>query len=145
MILGTATYMSPEQAKGKPVDALTDVWAFGCVLYEMLTGRMAFGGETIAEIVAGILKSEPDWSLLPESARHLRPLLGRCLEKAPARRFHHMADLQILLEDSSAVPAGAVTEAVAPVPSRRRERWVWATLVIVLIAAVVASWLSRPA
>ena len=82
VILGTATYMSPEQAKGKPVDRRSDMWAFGCVLYEMLTGKRAFEGEDVSETLAEVLKSEPDWRSLPsETPESIRRLLRRCLAK----------------------------------------------------------------
>jgi serine/threonine protein kinase len=84
IILGTAAYMSPEQAKGRPVDVRTDIFAFGCVLYEMLTGRATFDGETVGEILAGVLKGEPDWSRLPaRTPQNIRRLMGRCLQKEP--------------------------------------------------------------
>ena len=82
MILGTAAYMAPEQARGKPVDKRADIWAFGCVLYEMLTGRAAFAGETVADVMASVLQKEPDWSLLPASTpASVQRLLRRCLQK----------------------------------------------------------------
>lgn len=80
MIVGTAPYMSPEQAKGKPVDKRTDIWAFGVVFYEMLTGRRLFQGETLSDTLAAVLKEEPDWNQVPA---RVQPLLRRCLEKAP--------------------------------------------------------------
>ena len=94
VILGTAAYMSPEQARGKPVDKRSDVWAFGCVLYEMLTGRSAFSGDTISDTIAAILGREPEWSLLKTPAS-LRRVLQRCLDKDPRRRFHDIADVRI--------------------------------------------------
>src|SRR5262249_36559394 len=82
VILGTAAYMSPEQAKGKDADRTTDVWGFGCVLYEMLSGRVVFDGETAAEVLSEVLKSEPDWHRLPaETPEAIRRLLRRCLQK----------------------------------------------------------------
>src|SRR5713101_7081957 len=82
VILGTAAYMSPEQARGKTVDKRTDLWALGCVLYELLTGKQAFHGEDITEILAAVVKSEPDWSCLPETTpAAVRQLLRRCLQK----------------------------------------------------------------
>src|SRR5438093_1171265 len=82
MILGTAAYMAPEQARGKTVDTRADIWAFGCVLFEMLTGRRAFGGEDVTDTVAAVLKSEPDWTVLPAATpAPIRRLLRRCLEK----------------------------------------------------------------
>src|SRR5262249_52340455 len=82
IILGTVAYMSPEQASGKPVDRRSDIWAFGVVLLEMLTGHKVFGGETISHVLASVLKDKPDWTLLPASIpASIRRLLGRCLEK----------------------------------------------------------------
>jgi eukaryotic-like serine/threonine-protein kinase len=86
-ILGTAAYMSPEQAKGKPVDRRADIWAFGCVLYEMLTGKMAFGGETVTDILASVVRAEPDWSQLPEGT----PLAGAFSCSAACRRTRSSA------------------------------------------------------
>src|SRR5271155_4755216 len=84
VLLGTAAYMSPEQAKAKPVDRRADIWAFGCVLYEMLTGKAAFGGETITDILAAVVRAEPDWSQLPAATPlRARVLLQRCLQKDP--------------------------------------------------------------
>ena len=84
VILGTAAYMSPEQARGKPVDARTDVWAFGCVLWEMLTGKRLFVGETVSDILAEVLKTEPDWDRLPrDTPPAARRLLERCLRRDP--------------------------------------------------------------
>ena len=93
MIFGTAAYMSPEQARGKAVDKRGDIWAFGCVLYETLTGRQAFRGETIQDTLAAVLAHEPDWSLLPaDTPASVVRLLRRCLEKDPDRRLHDIAD-----------------------------------------------------
>src|SRR5262249_29792063 len=99
MIMGTAAYMSPEQAKGRPVDGRTDIFAFGAVLYEMLTARQAFQGETVSEILASVLIREPDFSLLPHNLNpRLHEILRRCLDKNPKRRWHAAADLRIELE-----------------------------------------------
>jgi serine/threonine protein kinase len=92
-LLGTAAYMSPEQARSKPVDKRTDIWAFGCVLFEMLTKRVAFGGGTVPDIVAAILEREPNWQLLPQrTPASVRTLLARCLEKDVKRRLRDIAD-----------------------------------------------------
>jgi len=89
VILGTAAYMSPEQARGKPVDKRTDIWAFGCVLYEMLTGRATFAGDTVSDTIAAILEREPDWRALPaDTPPSVRRLLQRCLDKDRTRRLH---------------------------------------------------------
>ena len=124
--------MSPEQARGKPVDKRSDMWAFGCVLYEMLTGRFAFGGDTISDTIAAILGREPEWSSLKTPAS-LRRVLQRCLEKDPRRRFHDIADVRIEIED---VMSGASWHA----PRMRRTVNAWRQPVRLLgsVAAVVA-------
>jgi eukaryotic-like serine/threonine-protein kinase len=102
LILGTCAYMSPEQARGKPVDKRTDIWAFGCVLFEMLAGSRAFRGDTPSDTIAAVLEREPDWSCLPvAAATGIRRVLRRCLEKDPNRRLHDIADAQIEIEDAS--------------------------------------------
>lgn len=100
-IAGTTAYMSPEQARGKPVDKRTDIWAFGCVLYQMLTGRPAFGGETSSDTVAAILEHEPDWSVLPaQTPPVIRRLIQRCLEKDPKRRLRDIGDARLEIEQT---------------------------------------------
>jgi len=118
VIVGTAAYMSPEQARGKPVDKRTDAWAFGCVLYEMLAGRAPFGGETIVDTVAAILDREPEWSKLPpETPATIHRLLRRCLDKDSRRRLRDIGDARADLDQSDArlVPAteGTANEASA--------------------------------
>src|SRR3989441_6183098 len=115
VILGTAAYMSPEQARGRVVDKRTDIWAFGCVVYELLTGRRAFDGETVSDTIAAILEREPDWSILPAATPStIRRLLQRSLEKDPKRRLHDIADARIEIDDASrepivsAVPIGSI-------------------------------------
>jgi serine/threonine protein kinase len=101
VILGTA-YMSPEQARGRAVDKRTDIWAFGCVLYELLTEKQAFQGETVAEILAAVLKSEPDWLALPESTpSSIRALLRRCLQKNVNQRCRDAGDVRIEIEEAT--------------------------------------------
>jgi eukaryotic-like serine/threonine-protein kinase len=100
-ILGTPTYMSPEQARGKPVDKRTDIWAFGCVLYELLAGQRAFEGDTVSDTLAKVLEREPDWRLLPAGTpAKVRDLLGRCLEKDVNRRLRDIGDGRIELLDA---------------------------------------------
>jgi serine/threonine-protein kinase len=96
MILGTAGYMAPEQAKGKVADKRADIWAFGVVFYEMLTGKHLFEGETISETLAAVLKEQPDLTRVPAE---VRPLLQRCLEKEPAKRLRDIGDWELLLKD----------------------------------------------
>src|SRR3989442_1902959 len=108
VILGTAAYMSPEQARGRAVDKRTDIWAFGCLMYEMLSGRNAFAGETVSDTIAVILGREPDWSALPEETPPaIRRLLQRCLEKDPKRRLHDIADARLEIDDASREPIGS--------------------------------------
>jgi len=103
MILGTAAYMSPEQARGKSVDKRTDIWAFGCVLYELLTARQAFRGETFSDIIAAVLEREPDWKALPLAAPpRIRDLVQRCLQKDPQRRLRDLGDARIEIEEALA-------------------------------------------
>jgi serine/threonine-protein kinase len=114
VLLGTAAYMSPEQAKGLRADHRSDVFSFGAVLYEMLTGRQAFPGETLSDVLAAVLAREPDFSALPSPMNpRLIELLKRCLEKQPRKRWQAVGDLRIELETIAAQPAGVATSAVA--------------------------------
>ncbi len=120
IILGTAAYMSPEQARGRAVDKRADIWAFGCVLYEMLTGAQLFAGDTITDILASVVKTEPDWSKLPlETPPSIRRLLRRCLEKDPKDRLHDVADARLELHDREAVVAMPASPQPASPPARR--------------------------
>jgi serine/threonine protein kinase/Tol biopolymer transport system component len=154
-ILGTPAYMSPEQIKGKPLDPRTDIWSFGCVMYEMLTGTLAFGGDTASERLAGVLEREPDWSLLPDDTPALvKSLVLRFLQKDVQRRQQHIADARIQLEEALNAPSRMEpAEAAANRDSvqRRRERhlvWVFAMLLILAvigIATLDSRWSSTPA
>jgi Tol biopolymer transport system component len=138
-ILGTAAYMSPEQARGRDVDARTDIWALGCVLFEMITGRRAFGGATISDTLAAVLERDPDWSLLP-AATSLRVtrLIRRCLEKDPERRLHAAADARIEIDDI----LSGVDEKEPVSGGRSRERWLWIAS-LALLATVGALLLNQ--
>src|SRR5262249_36567574 len=115
MILGTAAYMSPEQARGQPLDKRTDIWAFGCVLFEMLTGASAFVRGTVTDTFAAVVGAEPEWKSLPiDTPGSIRLLLTRCLQKDARRRLHDIADARIELEDTMTAPAEP-----APVLTRR--------------------------
>jgi len=104
-IVGTAAYMSPEQARGKEVDKRTDVWAFGCIVYDMLTGRAAFGSDTLSDTIAAILTRDPDWSLLPHDLpAPIRRLLRRCLQKDVSRRLRDISDARLEIEEALAAP-----------------------------------------
>ncbi len=121
VILGTAGYMSPEQARGKPVDKRTDIWAFGCVLYELLAGRRAFPGETLSDCVAAVLGKDPQWDVLPASTpRQVQALLRRCLQKDPQRRLRDIGDARIELEDALTSPAHEALARREPVKMTRR-------------------------
>jgi eukaryotic-like serine/threonine-protein kinase len=138
IILGTAAYMSPEQAKGLSADTRSDVFSFGCVLYEMLTGSQAFQGETSAEVLASVLVRDPDFKLLPpDLTPRFYDLLRRCLEKNPKRRWHAVADLRIELENI-AVEIHKKPETAQPVaPVRRsREKLAWTIAALTTLLAV---------
>ena len=129
-ILGTPAYMSPEQARGKAVDKRTDIWAFGCVLYELLTGKMAFRGETLGDTIAAVLEKEPDWQALPDSTpAKVLELLRRCIRKDPQRRLRDIGDARIEIEDALAAPDAKPT-AAAPASMSRLFAVVAAGLVI---------------
>jgi serine/threonine protein kinase/Tol biopolymer transport system component len=143
-ILGTAPYLSPEQARGQAVDRRTDIWAFGCVLFEMITGRRAFSGDTSTEVIARVLERHPEWSTLPDTvAPSLRRLLVRCLEKDLNRRLRDAGDLALALEDleleEKSVPAKDDRPATSP--SAKIAPWFVAAAACVL--AIVA-WIGRP-
>jgi len=146
VILGTPSYMSPEQARGATVDPRTDIFAFGCVLFEMLTGRQAFPGENVSDIVAAILKTEPDWNgLPPETPATIRRLLRRCLNKDRRLRLQSAGDARIELEEAQAEPP--TVEHSAPRSSPHRERFAWLLSVAAIVAAAVFAFLyfRRPA
>jgi Tol biopolymer transport system component len=132
LILGTVGYMSPEQARGKTIDKRTDIWAFGCVLFEMLTGRAVFARETNSDTLAAILGSDVEWSALPASTPvAIRRLLQRCLTKEPGKRLHDIVDARIELDD---VGSGVVSDVSARAPAGR---WPWVLVAVGLLAAAV--------
>jgi serine/threonine protein kinase/Tol biopolymer transport system component len=140
VIMGTAAYMSPEQAKGKPVTKATDIWALGCVMYELLSGRAAFEGDDITEILAAVVRAEPDWNRLPESTpQSIRLLLRRCLRKDQRQRFHDAADVRIEIEETLAAPQDGSTTHVAPA-STSKFLWAVSVAVVVSVLLVIASW-----
>ncbi len=144
VLLGTAPYMSPEQARGKSVDKRADIWAFGCVLYEMLTGRRAFGGETTTDVLAKIVEREPDWSALPQATPpHIARLLRRCLDKDSKRRVRDIGDARGELVDA---PAGGPTP-ISETRATRRLGWLpWLVAVASVVAAVaIRLWTPTPA
>jgi eukaryotic-like serine/threonine-protein kinase len=140
VLLGTAAYMSPEQAKAKPVDRRADIWAFGCVFYEMLTGKMAFHGETVTDTLAAIIKEEPDWSKLQAATPvRVRVLLQRCLQKDPKQRLRDIGDARISLDEVlSGAPNPSLAGATAiPAPLWRRALpWTLLGVTAVALAAL---------
>jgi serine/threonine protein kinase len=147
VILGTAAYMSPEQARGKEVDKRTDIWAFGVVFYEMLTGQRLFAGEEISDTLASVLKTDPNWSALPaDTPGSIRQLLRRCLEKDRRERLPDIGSARLDIKDAHAEPKGTVTP-VAPTLSRTRERVAWgaACLFLTLGGVLGVSYFRKPA
>src|SRR6185295_8098189 len=139
IILGTAPYMSPEQAKGRPVNKQCDVWAFGCVVYEMLSGTRAFEGEDVSDTLASVLRGEPNWNALPPAASALTSVLKRCLEKDVKRRLRDIGDVRLLLDD---VGASSTTAPLA-VPVKRAW-WIAAGAALGLIVGGTTSALLLP-
>jgi eukaryotic-like serine/threonine-protein kinase len=144
VILGTAAYMSPEQARGKPLDKRTDIWSFGCVLYDMLAGRQAFGGETVSDSIAAILGREPDWTALDQKTpATVRRLLQRCLEKDPKQRLRDIGDVRHELDHVLAdlrSPGGPSERVVAKASARsiRGPMAAAAAMLLILLGAVGA-------
>ncbi len=143
IILGTAAYMSPEQAKGKVVDRRADIWAFGCVLYEALTGKPAFDGETVTDVLAAVVMKEPDWSLVPATTPHrIRGLLQRCLAKDPRQRLRDIGEARIAIDQATSASAQRETaDAVVARRGSRREFAAWALVVVLAMAAAgLGAW-----
>jgi serine/threonine-protein kinase len=155
MLLGTAAYMAPEQARGVAVDKRADVWAFGVVFFEMLTGRLLFAGDTVSDTVASVLRQEIDWTALPAGTPPaVVRLLGRCLERDPKKRLRDIGEARIALEQVGAAEDEPFRERTADRPrpvARRRRRVLWATAAgvsvgaLALLAAGAALWRSRGA
>ena len=142
VILGTAAYMSPEQARGKPVDRRTDIWSFGCVLYEMLCGKRAFAaGESLSDSIAAILTGDVDWGALPAGTPpRIRTLLSRCLQKDPQKRLPHIAVARFEIDDVDA----DVPVPVRPQPRTARAAWTLAALLALAVLVVPAAWILKP-
>ena len=165
-LLGTARYMSPEQVRGEEAGTRTDVWAFGCLLYEMLTGRAAFAGPSVADVLAAVLRDEPDWTALPRDLpAGIHRLLRRCLQRDPRLRLQHIGDARLEIADASleSSPAllpvppptpipGAAASPSPPAGSRaagpgvaRYGRWLLAFAALVLVAGAAIAWRAWPA
>ena len=147
VILGTAAYMSPEQARGETTDKKVDVWAFGCVLFEMLTSRATFGGKTVSDVLAGVLRIDPEWKSLPPNLHpRIRLLLERSLEKESKDRYHDIADARVDIQKALADPSGVLVQPTGDVVQAQPQSklpWV-AAIALTAIVAVIASWNLKP-
>lgn len=141
VIMGTAAYMSPEQARGKPLDRRTDIWSFGCVVYECLTGQLAFGGETISDVIARILEREPNLNELPPATpNRIHVLLRRCLQKDRSHRLQHIGDARVEIEEclSDPAPLALANVSVLQAPQgRKRELYAWLTAALFFVVAAI--------
>src|SRR5215472_14797145 len=144
VILGTAAYMSPEQARGQLADKRTDIWAFGCVLFEMLTSSAAFARETVTDTIAAVVSGEPEWKSLPaDTPDCIRRLLTRCLQKDVKRRLHDIADARIEVEDAMATPAELAPKAAPRQWSRRAFSALSLGVAATLVLVIVLFWTAR--
>jgi serine/threonine protein kinase len=148
VILGTAAYMSPEQARGKAVDKRTDVWAFGCVLFEMITGRPAFSGSEVTDILAAVIRAEPDWNCLPTNLHwRLREIVERCLKKDSKDRTHDISDVRLDIQKILADPRDVLVQQVASAELRtgsRTKLLCVAAVVLTAIAVGLSVWYLKP-
>jgi serine/threonine protein kinase/Tol biopolymer transport system component len=157
VIMGTAAYMSPEQARGKAVDKRTDIWAFGVLLFEMLTGRRAFEGESVSDTLASVLRSDPDWSLVPAAVpSHVRSLMARCLDRDASRRLRDIGEARLALSGASspsvttAQTLSSVTLPAMSVDRTARRPWSWMIATALMAASLIllvptSSLVRRPA
>ena len=150
VILGTAAYMSPEQARGKAVDKRADIWAFGCVLFEMLTGRVAFQGEDVSEILASVIKGDVKLDLLPANLHpRVREVIIRCLQKDLKKRYPDITDARYEIEQALADPSGVLVQPITTLEPRRKLRtmlpWVVAILGILIVGIAVWNLKQAPA
>jgi serine/threonine protein kinase/TolB-like protein/Tfp pilus assembly protein PilF len=144
-IIGTPAYMSPEQARGRDADHRSDIWSFGCILYEMLTGQVPFKGQTAADTLARIIEREPDWGLLPENtSANIRALIRRCLAKEPGQRLQHIGDVAIEISETLTLPAttpsSASSDAATKAGSHRRTMTIATVVAVIAIACGMALW-----
>jgi len=142
-VIGTPAYMSPEQARGKPADKRSDIWSFGCVLYEMLTATVPFQGETVSDTLANILQTDPDWQALPQTTpANIRSLLRHCLKKDPRRRLQHIGDAGIEIDETltSLTVSVPTVEKMRPAGLRRLIAWAAACLILIVLATSLITW-----
>ena len=149
VILGTAAYMSPEQARGKAVDKKADIWAFGCVLFEMLAGRTAFSGKDVTDILAAVIRAEPEWNSLPANLHgRLREVLERCLKKDAKDRYHDISDVRADIQRVLTDPSGVLIQPVIALQPQKKLRTILSWLAALFLAAIltgVAVWRWKPA
>ncbi|MEJ2244540.1 MAG: serine/threonine-protein kinase, partial [Acidobacteriota bacterium] len=146
VILGTAAYMSPEQARGKEVDKRADIWAFGVVLFEMLTGKQVFTGDTVSDTLASVLAREPEWQSLPLNLHpRIRLLLERCLKKEPKNRYHDIADARVDIQEVLADPSGVLVRPVTAEELNKKLKTMLPWIAAAIIVAGIAGWLLKPA
>src|SRR5262245_2458892 len=144
LILGTAAYMSPEQARGKAIDKRADIWAFGVVVFEMLTGRKLFEGETVTDVLAAVVRQEIDWQALPPATPSLlRRLLKSCLERDPRQRLHDAADARIVLDELLRGPTPEERASASVASQKRRGCWLAAALALGALVGGAAGYLAR--
>jgi serine/threonine-protein kinase len=146
VILGTAAYMSPEQARGQQVDRKADIWAFGVVLWEMLTGRKLFDGDTVSDVLASVLKETPDLGALPGATPSaLRRLLGRCLQKDPRKRLQWIGDARLDLTEASDAPLQPAAETGAPgTAERHNAKWMGWIVAAAAVGIAAVTWMRQP-
>ena len=140
VILGTAAYMSPEQARGKPVDKRTDIWAFGCVLFEMLAGKAAFARQTLSDTITAVMSAAPDWAALPNEQPRVHRVLEACLHRDVKQRVHDVADVRLALDGAFELPAEPQTDGDVRAVSRLRSALPWVAGGAIGLAVGVASW-----
>ena len=153
VIMGTAAYMSPEQASGQTADKRSDIWSFGVVLFEMLTGQRLFTGETVSHVLASVLKTDPNWARLPgNTPGPIRRLLRRCLEQKPKRRLSDVGEALSHLEEAATPPSGASSMGAAAAPAIQPAGWrqalplvLTASLIVAVITGLAVWSVTRPA
>jgi serine/threonine protein kinase len=146
VILGTAAYMSPEQARGKEVDKRADIWAFGVVLFEMLTRKQVFTGDTVSDTLASVLAREPEWQSLPQNLHpRIRLLLERCLKKDPKNRYGAISDARVDIQEVLADPSGVLVKPVTAEEPQKKLQTMLPWIAAAIIVAGIAGWLLKPA
>jgi eukaryotic-like serine/threonine-protein kinase len=145
IILGTAAYMSPEQARGRAIDRRADVWSFGCVLYEMLTGRQTFAGDSVTDLLSSVTRDEPDWSALPATTPEgIRTLLRRCLVKDPQKRLPHIGIVRVEVDEGQSGQMPDTVSTWSAVTARRRLPWPWLLTLSLALALIGTLWFWSP-